>query len=208
MRLFAPNINQHLKLRKFAALGIAGIAFVSACVVVIKYSVKTLFGKQLYESRETNAGGIEFRIRAWQEPGYSAHAPGGVYEYECRIPPAKRWSPITRFRYAAPEPIPQSQIRAIDSQRVYFFHKFIFGITEDGGNSWAVRGEPELSFDTRYQWQFPQIDHVDIRADGSGTMWVSLWPWMKLTQTNLVTHDWGKTWRGSTETANPLKQTP
>ncbi len=189
----------------FVVLGVVGIAFVSACVVVIKHSVKTFFGKQLYESRETNAGGVEFRIRAWKEPGFSSHAPGGIYEYEYRIPPAKTWSPITRFRYAAPEPIPQSQICAIDNQRVYFFHKFIFGITEDGGKSWTIRGEPELSFATLYQWRFPQIDHVDILTDGSGTMWVSPWPWMKLNQTNLVTHDWGKTWSGSIETANPLK---
>ena len=159
-----------------------------------------------YESYTASSDAIEIRVRAPKEGELGLAVPGGVFHYESRTPSDQKWTPITSFRFSRPDPIPRDQIHFVDGDLIYFHHEFVLGVSTDGGESWVIHGEPDLSFDTLRPWRYPRITSVTIQADGTGVMEIE--PYYSTTTFDfetVTTKDFGRTWQDeSGKTRLPL----
>jgi len=139
------------------------------------------------------------RITAFHQRGAIMGAPGGFYRYEVKTASDWRWRRIVMFRLPTPEAIPDDHLRRISDSSAYFCHGCIFGVTTDEGTTWSIKGgidNPAIF--SRQTDLNAEIETVAIGPNGVGMMRLSNFDytkWKQLPSHNLVTSDFGRTWR-------------
>lgn len=124
-------------------------------------------GQDLNERWESTNGAFSIRVSAYAEEGGFFIA-GAYYLFESAPANSGQWQPIVTIRLDDPDPIPRDQVRFVSDHAAYFFLKYHYGVTTDGGRTWfvwnAVERLPDWSTHRAY------ILGVDMGPHGQGRM--------------------------------------
>ena len=133
------------------------------------------------------------RVTAKREIGIIMPVPGTYYTYEYQLPATDGWHTIAIFRHDDEIKDPCSQINSLNSSTTTFFIGWIYGVTTDSGKTWSIwNAETDLAAWQPVDYQFIRSIHID--KDGMGVMLVNT---EKFPSGQLVTEDYGKTWKSA-----------
>jgi hypothetical protein len=184
------------------------LAIVLGCIVNLPAMLSWAFrhwqvGEQ-FDQCVLQHSSFALRITAFNERGTFLGAPGGFYRYEVKTQADYWWRKIAMFRLSAPEPIPKGHFQSVTDSFAYFHHRYIFGVTTDGGTTWSIKGGDNEPIFSGHAFPYADIEMVTIGRDGTGLMRLSDYhPTLlkPLPSHNLSTIDFGKTWKKSVDRA-------
>jgi hypothetical protein len=106
-----------------------------------------------------------------------------------------QWTPVHRWSQDDPWDLSEVDIKVINSQVAYFFNVTFYGVTVDGGKNWAFFNVHEARESLGIQHAFyPKWPRVEVRADGSGSLYMQGHDGRGKADLIFETADFGQTW--------------
>jgi hypothetical protein len=173
------------------------------CILNLPAILRWVYGLwevgEQFDQRIFHEPQFALRVTAFHQRGAVFAAPGCFYRYEVKTASDWWWRRITMFQLPIPRPIPTGHLRRVTNSCAYFFQDNLFGVTTDGGKTWAIKGGGEsLLFSGQPdRYLYGDIETVSIGPGGVGVMRVSLYDYgrrQQLPVQTLVTSDLGLTW--------------
>jgi hypothetical protein len=174
-----------------AAIGLIAVLALCTAAGVVLLHARPRIGAS-FENWTDDSGTFPIRVTAYNEAGIGP-VPSAYYKFESGNASKTQWREIATFRHDDPLLIPREQVRRIDDKVAYLFMGWMYAVTTDGGQSWAVwSAERDLP-----GWQccnYRLIGDVALNGDGTGTMTCNVIDSARGEVPKLLTRDFGRTW--------------
>lgn len=178
------------KNRVYKIIGISAILIIFACLATLRLNSVSTEKGELFDEYLLVGENFNLRVTAYYEKGFFLPTPGAFYTYQYQIGTGEDWYEITTFRHDDQIVIPRNQLCSVNSNIAYFYIGWIYGITTDGGKTWAI-WDAEKDLDGWQPANYSLIEDIQLSGDGKGIMYLNP---IRFSSEKLLTEDFGRTW--------------